>query len=62
MTSKSGRFWHFSKHHDKLALTYRASIVLALVGETAAEAVALIASHLPAGCGPAIDGTAEDLP
>ncbi|MFE3060824.1 DUF6193 family natural product biosynthesis protein [Nocardia sp. NPDC059239] len=31
------------------------------VTETAAEAVALIASHLPAGCGPAIDGTAEDL-
>ncbi|MGW3543159.1 DUF6193 family natural product biosynthesis protein [Nocardia niigatensis] len=32
------------------------------VGETAAEAVALIASHLPAGCGSAIDGTAENLP
>ncbi|GAB3203450.1 DUF6193 family natural product biosynthesis protein [Nocardia tengchongensis] len=31
------------------------------VGVTAAEAVTLIAAHLPEGCGPAIDGTAEDL-
>jgi hypothetical protein len=28
---------------------------------SAAEAVAIVVAHLPAGCGPAIDGTAEDL-
>jgi hypothetical protein len=28
---------------------------------TAAEAVAIMLAHLPAGCGPAIDGTADDL-
>jgi hypothetical protein len=28
---------------------------------TAAEAVAIVVAHLPTGCGPAIDGTAEDL-
>ncbi|AJT63298.3 hypothetical protein T261_1612 [Streptomyces lydicus] len=34
-----------------------------LVGdtETPEEAVDLIVAHLPPGCGPAIDGTAEDL-
>lgn len=31
------------------------------VSVTAAEAVALIAAHLPERCGPAIDGTAENL-
>ncbi|MEV1177563.1 DUF6193 family natural product biosynthesis protein [Nonomuraea sp. NPDC049784] len=29
--------------------------------EIAAEAVAIVVAHLPAGCGPAIDGTADDL-
>ncbi|MFC9943088.1 DUF6193 family natural product biosynthesis protein [Streptomyces pratensis] len=29
--------------------------------ETVEEAVALIVANLPAGCGPAIDGSAEDL-
>ncbi|KQX37178.1 hypothetical protein ASD97_08980 [Streptomyces sp. Root63] len=29
--------------------------------ETVEEAVALIAAHLPEGCGPAIDGSANDL-
>ncbi|MEV7174142.1 DUF6193 family natural product biosynthesis protein [Streptomyces sp. NPDC093224] len=28
---------------------------------TADEAVELVASHLPAGCGPALDGTPDDL-
>ncbi|MEE1756381.1 DUF6193 family natural product biosynthesis protein [Streptomyces sp. SP18CS02] len=32
------------------------------VAETVREAVDLIAANLPAGCGPAIDGTADDLP
>ncbi|MFI1449525.1 DUF6193 family natural product biosynthesis protein [Streptomyces virginiae] len=31
------------------------------VTETAEEAYRLIAAHLPEGCGPAIDGTANDL-
>ncbi|UPT43435.1 MULTISPECIES: DUF6193 family natural product biosynthesis protein [Streptomyces] len=29
--------------------------------ETVEEAVALIAANLPEGCGPAIDGSANDL-
>ncbi|WP_455352651.1 DUF6193 family natural product biosynthesis protein [Streptomyces sp. SYSU K217416] len=34
-----------------------------VVGEadSPTEAVALVVAHLPAGCGPAIDGTADDL-
>ncbi|MEW2588364.1 DUF6193 family natural product biosynthesis protein [Streptomyces virginiae] len=28
---------------------------------TADEAVELVASHLPPGCGPALDGTPDDL-
>ncbi|MEV6073329.1 DUF6193 family natural product biosynthesis protein [Nocardia sp. NPDC052001] len=31
------------------------------VGVTVSEAVALIAAHLPHGCGPAIEATAENL-